>query len=150
MEVLKLLNELEDLVENSSSIPFSGKVLLDRNEVIELIKEIRIMLPDEVKQAQWIKEERSKILHDAQKEAEEIINNAKEHINEMVNRDKIVELAQRKSEEIINMAEMEAKEIKLASLEYVDNILKKLEEEIDQIKGTVIKNREELKEYSVS
>ena len=46
-----------------------GKALIDREELLEIIKEIRIQLPDEVKQAQWIKEERQRILVEAQKEA---------------------------------------------------------------------------------
>ena len=62
MNVLKLIEELEDIIENCSSIPFVQKVLVSKGEVLEIIKEIRIHLPDEIKQAQWIKEERQRIL----------------------------------------------------------------------------------------
>lgn len=148
MDVLKLLNELEDIIENGSSIPFSGKVLLDRDEIIELIKEIRIQLPDEIKQAQWIKEERSKILLDAQQEAENIVSNARKHIDEMIEKDRIVELANKKGNEIIALAEEQAREIKIASTQYADEILKKLEIEISQLQDTIKKNREELKNYN--
>jgi len=148
VDVLKLLNELEDIIENGSSIPFSGKVLLDRDEIIELIKEIRIQLPDEIKQAQWIKEERSKILLDAQQEAENIVSNARKHIDEMIEKDRIVELANKKGNEIIALAEEQAREIKIASTQYADEILKKLEIEISQLQDTIKKNREELKNYN--
>lgn len=148
MDVLRLLDDLEDIIENSSSIPFSGRVLLDREDIIELIKEIRIQLPDEVKQAQWIKEERNKILIDAQQEAENIIANAKKHIEELVEKDKIVELAKRKGEEIIINAEEQAREIKIASTQYADDILKKIERDILSIKETIKDNRKELKQYN--
>lgn len=148
MDVLRLLDDLEDIIENSSSIPFSGRVLLSREEIIEMIKEIRIQLPDEVKQAQWIKEERNKILIDAQHESENIISNTKKHIEELVERDKIVELAKRKGEEIIASAEEQAKEIRIASTKYADDILENLETELLNIKETIESNRKELKSYN--
>ncbi len=148
MDVLKLLDNLEDIIEDSSSIPFSGRILLDREDIIELIKDIRIQLPDEVKQAQWIKEERNKILVDAQQEAEVIVSNARKHIEELVEKDRIVELANKKANDIINNAENHAKDIKLASTQYADEILKKIESDLLEIKETVEKNRDELKDYN--
>ena len=67
MDILMLIDEIEDIVEAGTSVPFSGKVMIDKEEVLEIIKEIRIKLPDEIKQAAWIKEERQRILAQAQK-----------------------------------------------------------------------------------
>ena len=57
MDILMLIDEIEDIVEAGTSVPFSGKVMIDKEEVLEIIKEIRIKLPDEIKQAALIKEE---------------------------------------------------------------------------------------------
>lgn len=145
MSVLNLLNVLEDVVENSSVIPFSGRVLVDKDEIMELIKEIRIQLPDEVKQAQWIKEERNKILIDAQEESENLIQEAKNRIEELADHDEVVKIARKKAEEIINESEERAKEIQLGSIEYADEILGNIEKSISSVLETIYKNREELK-----
>lgn len=148
MSVLNLLDELEDILENSSTIPFSGKVLIDREEITDLLKEIRIQLPDEVKQAQWIREERNKILIDAQNEAEKIIEDAKKQIEEMVDREEIIKIAKIRADEIIEQAKNQAQEIRIGSLQYADEILEKLEENISNISNVIRDNRNELKELN--
>lgn len=145
MNVLRLLDELEDIVENSSTIPFAGKALVDRGEILDIIKEIRIQLPDEVKQAQWIKEERQRILVDAQQEAESIMKDARTHIEEMVEKDEITRLAQKRAEEIIEQGQAHAKEIRIGARQYADDLLAGIEESLDQLGNTVKQNRKELK-----
>ena len=60
MEIFTLLETLEEMLENSKSIPFSDKGIIDKEEMLEIIKEIRLKLPDELKQAKWVKEERGR------------------------------------------------------------------------------------------
>ena len=67
MEIFTLLETLEEALENSKTIPFSGKSVVDKEEFLDIIKEIRIKLPDELKQAKWVKEERGRILEEARK-----------------------------------------------------------------------------------
>ena len=69
MEIFTYLETLEDIIEKSKSVPFTEKAIVDREEVLEIIKDIRLKLPDELKQAKWIKEERARILEEAQKKA---------------------------------------------------------------------------------
>ncbi len=149
MNILNLIDTLEDMIENGSSIPFSGKVLLDKDEITELIKEIRIQLPDEVKQAQWIKEERNKILVEAQQEADRLIQNAKGRAEELVEKDEIVRLAKEKAEGIISISEESAKDIKVASIQYADDILEKLEKNTLEVISLLKVNREELKNMNL-
>ena len=56
MEIFTLLENLEDILDNSRGLPFSQKSIVDKGEIIEVIKEIRLKLPDELKQAKWIKQ----------------------------------------------------------------------------------------------
>ena len=70
MEIFTLLETLEDMLDRSKSVPFSDKCIVDKEEILEIIKEIRLKLPDELKQAKWVKEERQRILVEAQNEAE--------------------------------------------------------------------------------
>ena len=76
MEIFTLLETLEDIMEKSRNVPFSSKCIVDKEEFLEIIKEIRLKLPDEIKQAKWIKEERQRILVEAQNEANDIIKEA--------------------------------------------------------------------------
>ncbi len=76
MRVLILLNELEDKMESASTVPLTGKTIIDRDDILDILNEIRLQLPDEIKQAKWIKEERGKILNDAQEEAKRVVQNA--------------------------------------------------------------------------
>ena len=58
MEIFTLLETLEDILEKSKKVPFTNKAVVDKDEIVEIIQEIRLKLPDELKQAKWIKEER--------------------------------------------------------------------------------------------
>ncbi len=65
MEIFTLLETLEEELEKSKTLPFVDKCIVDKEEFLDIIKEIRIKLPDELKQAKWIKEERARILAEA-------------------------------------------------------------------------------------
>jgi len=72
-DALELISELEDLIDKGVSVPFTGRCLLDKEELLELIQEIKFNLPTDLEQAKWIKSERQNIINDATKEAEDII-----------------------------------------------------------------------------
>ncbi len=145
MNVLRLLEELEDIVENGSSIPFAHKVLVDKTDILELIKEIRIQLPDEIKQAQWIKEERQRILVEAQQEADTIIEEANKHIMSLIEQDEITKQSRKQAEEIIAQAQTNAKEMRLGARDYVDELLSSAEQKLIGLVETLQENRSEIK-----
>lgn len=146
MKVIKLLEEMEEIVENSATIPFAQKVLVDRNELLELIKEVRILMPDEIKQAQWIKEERQKILAEAQNEADIVLEEANKHIIEMIDKDEITLHANENAEKIVSQAKTTAKEMRLGAKEYTDELLFSAEKHMFTLIETIKENRRELKE----
>ena len=93
MEIFTLLETLEDLLEKSRNLPFSSKSVVDKEEMLDLIKEIRLKLPDELKQAKWVKEERQRILVEAQKEADGIVKEAENRIIAMIDEHEITRKA---------------------------------------------------------
>ena len=145
MDVLNLIDEIEDILEDSSSIPFSGKVMVDKEEILEIIKEIRIKLPDEIKQAAWIKDERQRILAEAQKEADTIVNEAKSHLEELIDEDEITRNAKERGLEIVTKAQNNAKEIRIGAMEYADNLLVETQENLNSLINLLDKNRQELR-----
>ena len=138
MDVLKLIDEIEDILEEGSTVPFSKKVMVDSDEILDIIKEIRIRLPDEIKQAAWIKEEKQRILAEAQKEAEY-------RLEELIEHESITKAAKERAEEIINKAQGTAKEIRLGAMEYADSLLLETQEQLKDVIGMLNDNRKELR-----
>ena len=104
MEIFELLETLEDIIEKSRNVPFSSKGIVDKEEMLDLIKEIRLKLPDELKQAKWVKEERQRILVEAQKEADGIVKEAENRIISMIDEHEITRKAYEQKKEIIENA----------------------------------------------
>lgn len=145
MEILLILEALEDVVERSVSIPLSSRSLVDKEELLELVKEVRLKLPDDIKQAKWVKEERQRILLEAQKEANNIIAEAENKIASLVDEHEITKKAYDQANEIISTAQKNAREIRLGAREYADTILDKIEDILKETHDVIQVNRKELK-----
>lgn len=145
MEILAILETLEDLVEKSIGVPFSGKCLVDKEEILEIVKELRLKLPDDIKQAKWVKEERQRILMDAQKEASNMVKEAENNIASMVDEHEITKKAYEQANEIVAAAQKNAREIRLGTKEYADSILNKVEEILNDTIEVIKIDRQELK-----
>jgi vacuolar-type H+-ATPase subunit H len=145
MEILSILETLEDIIEKSVSVPFSGKCVVDREEILEIIKEMRLKLPDDIKQAKWVKEERQRILLEAQKEANNVIKDAENKISSLVDEHEITKKAYEQANEIISNAQKNAREIRMGTREYADSILNKVEDILKDALQVIETDREELK-----
>lgn len=145
MDVKTLLETMEDILERSFTIPIWGKALVDKDDLLHIIRDIRLKLPDEITQAKRIKEARDKILLEAEKKANDVIRNAENKVITMIEEHEIVKLAKQKGEEIISDAHKVAKQIQLGSKEYADEILAKVENILKEALETIRSNREELR-----
>jgi vacuolar-type H+-ATPase subunit H len=145
MDSIILLEALEDLVSKSPSIPLWGKAFVDKENILDIIMDIKLKLPDEIKQAKWVKEERQRILLEAQKEASTIVKDAENKIITMINEHEITKKAYEQGNEIVESARQTAREIKLGTKEYADNILERLEEILRQTLDEIHNNRQELR-----
>lgn len=159
MEIFTLLESIEDLLENSRTLPFSSKSIVDKDEVLDIIKDIRLKLPDELKQAKWVKEERTRIIQEAKKEGEDIVKEAENRIIAMIDEHEITRKAYDEKQKIIEGANEMAREMSEGTKEYADNILGEIEETILTLKNnmeaaqatinsavnTIKNNRKELK-----
>lgn len=145
MDVLKLIDEIEDIVEAGSGLPFSNKVMVDQAEILEIVKEIRIKLPDEIKQAAWIKDERQRILAEAQKDADTLMKDAEFRLEELIDQNEITKKANTIAEELIAKAQTNAKEIRLGAIEYADSLLLEAQESLKEMIHLLNDNRKELR-----
>ena len=152
MEIFTLLDTLEDILDRSKHVPFTEKGIVDKEEILEIIQEIRLKLPDELKQAKWIKEERGRILQEAEKEADDIVREAENRIISMIDEHEITRKAYAQKAEIIETANEMSREITKGTKDYADGILENLENAINDINISIAKaletieqNRNELK-----
>lgn len=145
MDVLKLLDEIEDIIESSSTFIFSKKVMIDSEEILDIIGEIRIRLPDEIKQALWIKDEKQRILAEAQRDADNLVNEAEYRLEELVDKEEVSKIAKLRAEELIKTSQNNAKEIRLGAIEYADSILIETQDSIKKLIKEINENRKELR-----
>lgn len=152
MDGLELLDELEEVVSQGANVPFSGRCILERDELMDLIQELKLKLPDDLKQAKWIKGERQRILNEAQIEADDIIKAANEKGISMINEHEITQQAMEKARQIIDQANAEAQAIADSSYNYADDLLGTVEKvcvssmkELEQCIAIVRSNRSELR-----
>lgn len=145
MEVLTLLETLEEMLNRSASIPLTKRTLIDKDELLSVVNDIKLKLPDELKQAKWVKEERQKILVDAQKEANQLIKEAENRIIAMIDEHEITKKAYEQKTEIIDSANAFSKDLINGTKKYADDILAELEANLQDKLDIIKDNRKELK-----
>ncbi|MBR0423058.1 MAG: ATPase [Clostridia bacterium] len=153
MEIDRLLDELEDILEISWQLPLSGgKAFVDTKEVKRILEDIRLKLPSEVMQAKKIVSNRTKILENTHTEAENIIKASEEKVKTMVSQTEIVKAANANAKNIISEANAKSKDIIERAHRYVDGLIKSLDDTITQNLSEIKKARQMLrssaKDYS--
>jgi vacuolar-type H+-ATPase subunit H len=127
MDLTARLQQLEDLVREAKSMPLSSSALVNRDEVLELIVEMKETLPEEIKQARWVVKDREELLGKARAEGERVVAEAEEEQLRLARREEIVARAKDEAERIIQQAEEDGRKIRLESEDYVDAKLAQFE-----------------------
>src|SRR3982751_5686424 len=118
MDVLVLIDKLDDLIHNARPVPLTDQVRLDREEIYDLLDQMRATIPEEIKQARWIVKERREILAGAKREAERVVKEARDQQQRLVSQEEITRQAERAAEEIVEDANTGAPGIRLGAEAY--------------------------------
>ncbi len=146
VRVEEILEELEELTKEAWNLPLTGgKGLINVERVRDLISEIRDELPNELRQAKAIIADRSQIISEAKGEAETIVSAAEKKAKYMVERDEIVKQAQKMAEEVVLAAKIKARDMKQATNEYIDDVIKHTDEMLTGAVADLRKTRQNLK-----
>jgi len=140
MNVIKLLEYLEDIVDTASKVPITGKVLVNKKEIINILDQIVAQLPDELKKAQWVVSEKDKIISDALKEAEKIRQKNVEQIMKDIQSHDISKEAKKQADKIIADAQKASREIQIGSREYASEVLADLDREVKESSQIMLAN----------
>jgi len=144
MDVLVLIDKLDDLVHNARPVPLTDQVRVDKEEIYDILDQMRATIPEEIKQARWIVKERQEMLAEAKRESERIIKESRDEQAQMVSSEEVVKQAERQAEEIVEDARVREREIRLGAEDYADDILNTLEVNLQKFLAAVSRGRDRL------
>lgn len=137
MDILHLVDRLEELLNQSRALWFTHNVIIDEERMLDIIDQMRVAIPEEIKKAQQLLAQRDRILAQAQEEANRTIVIAREKSDQLVERDAIVQAAQSRADQVMEQARSEADKTRGDADQYILDSLTRLEVELDRILNQV-------------
>ena len=140
----KLLEDLEILVMSASKMPFSNKKMVEEEEILQIIDDLKESMPAELEQAKKVLAEKDKIISDAQHHAESMVAQAKDYIAKLTEESELVRQAQEHANQIIQNANDSSEQLKNSSITYAGDVLKYVESTLEKTLSSIQQNRESL------
>ena len=144
MDVLVLIDKLDDIIHNARSVPLTDSVMIDREEIYDILDQMRSTIPEEIKQARWIVKERQEMLSEAKQEADRILGEAQDRAERLASDTEVVRLAEKNAQQIMEDARDCEREVRLGAEDYADEVLGNLETNLDKFIAAVRRGRERL------
>ena len=146
MDILQLIDRLEELFNESKNVPLTRNVMVDEDRMLDIIDQMRIAIPEEVKKAQQLLGQRDRVLAQAQEEANRTLELARQKADQMVTKDMVSQEASRRADQILVQARNEAENIRADADDYAMNSLIQLQEELERLTNQVTNGVRLLKE----
>jgi len=137
MDILQLIDRLEELFNESKNIPLTRNVMVDEDRMLDIIDQMRIAIPEEVKKAQQLLGQRDRVLAQAQEEANRTLELARQKADQLVAKDMVAQEATRRAEQILVQARNEAENVRMDADDYVLESLTQLQAELERISNQV-------------
>ena len=137
MDILQLIDRLEELFNDSKSIPLTRNVMVDGDRMLDIIDQMRIAIPEEVKKAQQLLGQRDRVLAQAQEEANRTLDLARQKADQLASKELVVQEAQRRGEQILTQARVDAENTRDDANDYVMRSLTQLQAELERITNQV-------------
>ena len=132
MEIMKVIQELEDEIQEAKKMPLTSKVLIEEDLLYKYVDALRAHLPEDIRQAQWINKEKERILKEAKDEAKKIVKTTENKMQELCNEKEKKKIQKQKAKEILDAANQKSAKIIQGSYQYVDDIMSDLEKRMDK------------------
>lgn len=137
MDILHLIDRLEELFNESKVFPLTRNVMVDEDKMLDIIDQMRIAIPEEVKKAQQLLAQKDRVMAQAQEEANRTVEIARQKADDLVHRDMIVQEAQRRAEQIVAQARLDAEATRRDADDYVMDALNHLQGELEKLTNQV-------------
>jgi hypothetical protein len=145
MNIHEAIDRLEYLIAHSRQIPLTRTVVIDQEEALACIDDLRLSLPDEIKQARWTLQEQQRLLSEAQSEAARTVSKAGERAQTMIGQHDLVKRAEKQTEAMLREASLKAEETRRAADRYAWEVMQNLETQLLRTIATVKKGVETLR-----
>ena len=146
MNIEEILDMMDETLDKAWSLPMTGgRCVVDVEQMREMMDEIRINLPGEIKQAKNIVADRNEILRAAKAEAEQLVRRAEDRARVLVSQEAILKEAQAKANELLSQTQSRTKEMKAAAQEFSDSRLRETEESLTRALADLRETRQKLK-----
>ncbi|GAB4505545.1 MAG: ATPase [Anaerolineales bacterium] len=149
MDILQLIDRLEELFNEGRVIPFTHNVAVDEDRMLDIIDQMRIAIPEEVKKAQQLLSQRDRVMAQAQEEANRTLQLARDKAEGIISKDNIVLEAQRRAEQIVAQARADADATRRDADDYVIETLQRLQEELERYLTQVLNGIRTLEEERI-
>lgn len=137
MDILYLVDRLEAAINKGTAVPFSNKRMIDEDECLDIIDQLRIAVPEEIKQSRRVTQEKDRILAQAKEEADRIVQMSKDESTRMADMSEIVKTAQSRAGAIMAQADLDAKSTRAGADDYANQVLSELQQRLDELTARV-------------
>ena len=144
MDLQYLIDRLETLVRGARRMPMTSRLMMDEPELIDLIDQMRTVLPEEIRYAKHVLREKEQILADAQAQADDILRTAREQADLMIQREGLLAEARAQAEQMVHQAQDETDRMRQGADAYAHQVLTDLEETLDRHLASVRKGKDAL------
>lgn len=141
---MALVDRLEALVADAGHVPLTNRLILDEDRILSLLEELRRNIPSSVQQAERVARERDRILAQAREEADQIVREARAYADQLVKESSIAQRAQEEAARIQGEARAVAREMREAARQYADDVLAKVEANLQKALQVVREGRAQL------
>lgn len=152
MEIMALIDRLEEMISQATKVPLTGKVLLDPDELLSLVDEMREVVPQEIRDANRIARDRETILRESREQAEQTVREAQALASKLTSEAAVAQEAQSQADELIDQAKRVAREIRQNALEWADELFARTQPDLERLAAdtqraalAIRKAREELR-----
>lgn len=143
---MQLIERLEGVVERGQRLPLTGKIMIDEDAFLNIIDQMWIMVPEEIKRCREIEQERDKYIARAREEAEQILAQAREDVATRLDEHEIRRQAEAQAQETLARTEQRARRVRKGADEYAYSTLRDLQERLSKLQGVVKNGLESLEE----
>ncbi len=137
MEIVYLIDRLESLINEAKRLPLTSGVIVNQDEFLKIIDQMRITIPLEIREARRLKEEREEVIAQAQAEAEKMVAEAKGQVDGLLTDEELLKAARKESAKIIEQARREAEKVRKGADEYAIEVLGQLQDQLMALQTTI-------------
>ena len=141
-EVMELIDQLYTMVSEAWGVPLGNeKCIVERDQVLEILDEIKTAMPVELSEAKRLVSARDEFINNAKREAENILKQAEQRARQMISHEEVYLQAQKEADELMKNAQAKIKELRQVTNDYVDDSMKRTEEAIAQALSEIRESR---------